>query len=578
MISARSDLTIPTISYKMITVESTSFYNFRLLQLEGVVGMKYAVDRYMLGHEQEVAAESFLLLSCIPRRTQRFYCPECGETVFFRAKGNGEFYHQKQIEGITPECDKRVDGRSGLSLYERAGLSMYIVSDTWGQYRLGISFPPLGKQALDAAAQQKAEVRITAHGQECRFRVSPTLFFADQSTLLPIDFLPPAGENYSIEIKNTVGIVGIRQKWANYADGFKAGGAFFHYGVESGRKIRRGDSISTGRPYYLVTEQSYDPPHSEIQTEQVGSIRLKSGKLSVSKFIVNVSTENENRYRSINNHLNSRFGVWLLDTAPELTTLWPPTVLQQDTQVPLTSVTRKLYCSVSSGNDTPNVYFYDDLNYGSSDPQPVIEGGVILPFYRLEIAASVDRKYVGRETFYRRSLLPAHTFSYEIKFEDANGCPLDLEDSTQTSLIAAHSVNANAKMELWIGCKGKLFQHIAIRENTTPMPALECPEEVYQIIKENDVCSLLFYCHTRETASISHFDDVSVLTVLKKHRYGPLVPVPAWVACFVRDCSKRGNIMLARFVCGEISGSKIPLGFLNALFSMKKAVIGDGSK
>ena len=563
----------------MFTTESTSFYNFRLPQLEGVVGMKYAVDRDMRGHEQEVAAESFLLLSYIPERKTRFYCPECGETVFFRAKGSGEFYHQKQIEGITPECDKRVDGRSGLSLYERTGLSMYIVSDTWGRYRLGISFPPLGKQTLDAATQQKAEVRITAHGQECRFRVSPTLFFADQSTLLPIDFLPLAGENYSIEIKNIGGIVGIRQKWTNYADGFKAGGALFQYGVESGRKIRRGDSISTGRPYYLVAKQPYAPPYPEIQTEQVGSIRLKNVELFVGKLTVNVSAKNENRYLLVNNHLNSRFGVWLLETAPELTTLWPPTVLQQDTQVPLTSATRKLYCSVSSGNDTPNVYFYDDLNYGSLVSQRnVIEDGVILPFYGLEIAVSVDRKYVGREAFYRRSLLPAHTFSYEVKFEDVNGCPLDLEDFTQTSLIAACSVKANAKMELWIGCKGKLFQHIAIRENNTPMPALECPEEVYQIIKENDVCSLLFYCHTRETASISHFDDVSVLTVLKKHQYGPLVPVPAWVACFVRDCSKRGNIMLARFVCGEISGSKIPLGLLNALFSMKKAIIGDGSK
>jgi predicted RNA-binding Zn-ribbon protein involved in translation (DUF1610 family) len=98
--------------------------------------MRYAVDRYILGHEREIAAKSFLPLSYIPSRKERFFCPECGETVFFRAKGDGEFYHQKQTES-TPECDKRVDGRSGLSLYERTGLSMYIVPK---QYRRTVLF------------------------------------------------------------------------------------------------------------------------------------------------------------------------------------------------------------------------------------------------------------------------------------------------------------------------------------------------------------------------------------------------------------------------------------------------------
>ena len=51
--------------------------------------MRYAVDRYILGHEREVAAKSFLPLSYIPSRKERFFCPECGETVFFAPKAMG---------------------------------------------------------------------------------------------------------------------------------------------------------------------------------------------------------------------------------------------------------------------------------------------------------------------------------------------------------------------------------------------------------------------------------------------------------------------------------------------------------
>ena len=317
--------------------------------------MKYAVDRYMLGHEQEVAAKSFLSLSYIPRRKERFFCPECGETVFFRAKGDGEFYHQKQTER-TPECDRRVDGRSGLSLYERTGLSMYIVRDTNERYSLGISFPPLGRQTLDIATQQKVGIRITAGVEKREFSVNSTLFFSDQSTLLPIDFLPSAGKNYIIEIQNANGIANIRQKWANYAEGFEFGGGLFHWGDEGGRKVHRGDGVSPGKQYYVVTSEPYFPPYPEIQTERMGSICLKNGELAVSKLTISVSTRDANRYSLVNSYLKSRFGVWLLATAPELTTLWPPTVSQQDAQITIVPAAKNLYCSVSSGNDAPNIY------------------------------------------------------------------------------------------------------------------------------------------------------------------------------------------------------------------------------
>jgi len=539
--------------------------------------MRYAVDRYILGCEQEVTAESFLQYSHIPERKNRFFCPECGETVFFRAKGSGEFYHQPRKD-ITPECDKRVDGHSGLSLHERTGLPLYLVLDAGEWYCLGISFPPLGEQTLDVAARHKVNVRIVAHGQECKFGVSSLLFLANQSTLLPVDFLPPAGENYTVELQNAGDIAGIRQKWANYADGFEAAGALFQYGEESGRKIHRGDGISPGKKYYLVTERSYTPPYPEICSERIGFIRLKDGELTVSRLTVNVSTRNADQYSSINSYLRSEFGIWLLKTAPELTTLWPPTVLQQDAQVPAASAVRKIYCSVSSGNDTPNVYYFYPGN--SVSQLNVVKNSVILPFDGSEIAASVDRKYVGREVFYRnrRTLRSAHAFSYEVTLEDGSGHPLDWKTLTQASFATVRSIKANAKMELWIGCKGNIYQHVTIRENITQMPALEYPEEVYLVVRENNDYSIFCSCCAKRTEGAVQLDEACALTTLKRHRYGPLVPAPVWVAWLVRDCGKQGNITLARFICDEVNGGKIRLGLLKALFSMKKIMIWEGAK
>ena len=89
--------------------------------------MKTAIDRYVLGSEKEVSADDFYN-QYIPRKNDRFFCPECGEKVFWVSKGGtqpNKFNHFKRTDA-TPECDKRVDGRSDLYLYERVGLPLYL--------------------------------------------------------------------------------------------------------------------------------------------------------------------------------------------------------------------------------------------------------------------------------------------------------------------------------------------------------------------------------------------------------------------------------------------------------------------
>lgn len=108
--------------------------------------MKYAVDRFDLGTEIEVSADS-ISSEYIPRRKERFYCPECDEIVYFRSKGGSQpcqFYHKVKTQ-TSKECENRVDGKSGLCLYERVGLPIYLTGIESGMFFLNIGFPPLGE-------------------------------------------------------------------------------------------------------------------------------------------------------------------------------------------------------------------------------------------------------------------------------------------------------------------------------------------------------------------------------------------------------------------------------------------------
>lgn len=217
--------------------------------------MKYAIDRYTIGTEKEVSAEDFDGNYYIPNRRNRFYCPECGEIVYFRAKGGSKpnhFYHQEKTDR-TPECDRGVDGRSNLSLSERVGLPMYITSLVPGVFQLNIGFPAIRSEMLEKTIEANYTVEISHDNRHQSLRVDHINFIEDTLSLVPVNFIPKNGENYIITISGDKSIYGLRRKWSNYADGFDKGGAIFTYDDSSGKKVRRGDSISTNKRYFVVT-------------------------------------------------------------------------------------------------------------------------------------------------------------------------------------------------------------------------------------------------------------------------------------------------------------------------------------
>lgn len=201
--------------------------------------MKYAIDRYGIGNEIEVNADDFDNQHYIPQRRTRFYCPECNEIVFFRAKGGShpnQFYHKEKTDR-TPECDKRVDGRSNLTISQRVGLPLFITQISTGNFQLNIGFPAISAKTLDNAAQFDCTVKMSSY-QQCRtVKVNQTNFLSDNTTLIPIDFIPLYGRNYSISVVGKAQFFDLQRKWSNYADGFESNGAIFSYSETGGKKF-----------------------------------------------------------------------------------------------------------------------------------------------------------------------------------------------------------------------------------------------------------------------------------------------------------------------------------------------------
>ena len=273
--------------------------------------MKDAIDRFVNnreGREIEVSAEDIYEEyrgGYIPRKHERFFCPECQEKVFWRCRGGQQpdvFYHQKKTD-ISPECDKRVDGNSDLHIYERTGLPIYLKHNFGNTYTLNLAFPALGEQKLHQAFSSKLSISIS---NKLRFPITPSRFYADETTLIPIDFVPYYGKNFEIEIIG-VGASIIQKKWSDYADGFCSDGAIFSIHNDYGKKIKRGHSITIGKDYYLVSKD-FRPLYPEIHSRKIGRIRLNDTDYYVYIFNVDISVESA-QFSNINNYFYKRFRV-----------------------------------------------------------------------------------------------------------------------------------------------------------------------------------------------------------------------------------------------------------------------------
>lgn len=524
--------------------------------------MKYAIDRYGVGLEKEVSADIFYN-KYIPQKKDRFFCPECGERVFWVSRGGSlpdKFSHYKRTEQ-TPECERRVDGYSELNLYERVGLPVYLTVRFGNQFCLNIGFPAIGRQLLSEAAQQEMKICISGSEHRRTILVDAVRFVEDNITLVPVDFIPDSGKNFTVEIEPEVKAVRLRKEWSDYAEGFWCEGAIFTYGETGGKKIRRGDSVSPDRQYYVIARQ-FAPPQ-EIRSKELGKIRLNRNNYNVFLIHIDVSVENIDRYKYVNNYLLRQFGVWLLPTPPEIIPLWPPMV-EQGILIPVKSHA-KVYCSVSSGNDEPNVFRYDGHKASSLIVDSYGRGihEVDFSVSSREMILSVDRKYAGREIGFQAKEITHPKFEYDFFVEKENGNLLEWQDVTRDVLSEAFIVNANARIEMYLGSRDKVFRHISVREPRVAVAAWHNAAEVLLVVGNG----VLRYFQVSAANKAESLKKQLTVDKIRKCSGGQQIPVPYWVINMLLAWRKEGAVDVFEEVKRMIGNGKIPVKLLEILYN-----------
>jgi len=487
--------------------------------------MKYAIDRYGIGAEIEVDADDFDNQYYIPQRRTRFYCPECNEIVFFRAKGGShpnQFYHQEKTDR-SPECDKRVDGRSNLTISQRVGLPLFITQISTGNFQLNIGFPALGTKTLESAARFDCTVKISSY-QQCRtVKVDQSNFLSDNTTLIPINFIPLHGRNYSISIEGRTHIFDLQRKWSDYADGFEPNGAIFSYSETGGKKIRRGDSISTNRYYYAVVRNEF-LFHSNISQTAIGKIIINKTTFKIIKFMIDVSVDNTREFTHISSYMKSNFGVWLLECQPELIPVWPP-VVQQDYMIPV-KINSSVVCVVSSGNTDPSVYSYSGNAVYKKEVKTVSNGihTVELSLGLYPTILSVDRKYAGREIAFIAKSLHRSSYSYDFSYINYIGEESELTKILKNDVAKSFILKSNSKFDLYLGTSEMVYKHFSVREQQTSITENSGITEISLLIGSSVYECIKF---AKDIAFNTDLDNYSQ-TIIASAR-GELIPIPVWV-------------------------------------------------
>lgn len=521
--------------------------------------MLFAVDKYQVGIEKEIAAKS-LFGQYIPNKKKRFFCPECGGQVFWRSRGGSNpdmFYHEKKTD-FSPECDKRIDGKSGLYLYQRIGLPMYICKSGCG-WKLELGFPALGNELLCSAAAKNTVVVISAGKDTCRKTVDCTNFYSDKTTRIPVDIVPSGNEKYIITIQSSgVGYI-IRQKWSDYADGI-GDGAIFQYSESGGKRVKQGDSICPEKEYFLIAKK-FNSPFSEIEAKQVDHIFLSEQKYNIYVITIHISSSRKEQYRHIDEYLKSIYGVGLLDIVPTLIPLWPP-VVEQDVWIPANEK-KEIICAVSSSNDTPTVYQYQG-NSVIELPVIVDENGnksLNLSVSSTEKIVSVDRKYVGREQGIKLTCIEPPIFSREFRVF-YNNTEINLDSLTENILSAASYVISNYRQEIAFQDKHYNFQVVKIKEAQTNLPERFDAIALYllcegSVIKKYDVLYKI-------SESLLP-DEGETIKALKMHNVGCRVVAPSWLTSLISEYSRQGYGRVAKYLKQCIMQKRITIGLLQEL-------------
>lgn len=367
--------------------------------------MKTALDFYERGKQKEADADEYN--RALSYRRERFVCPECGEAVFLTGrKGFGNYFAHFKKSEASAECDRRVDGHPTNSVYERIGLPIYMRKNMSGNFGLYMGFKALPSSIMEAAIRERVSLKINGKNS---YRINEERFSCDHTSLIPLDYIPALGMKYKINYEPITKASHVLRHWSDYADGFSSEGSIFTVTEQGGKKIRRGDSITTDTEYYWVRKSTQLPSFIPgIKMKETGKLILKNEVWNVFHGIFS-SELNDRDFSYLTSYLRNNLKIHLLEKEPEFLPIWPPVLKHEDGYV-VNESCDNIYGYISSGNEQPKVYAYNGV-LNIPDELTTADGIACLKPRALDTLVNIDRKYVSNGTLFQKKQM--HVISHE---------------------------------------------------------------------------------------------------------------------------------------------------------------------
>ncbi|UZW13462.1 hypothetical protein OSC52_16700 [Clostridium pasteurianum] len=494
--------------------------------------MKTAIDHYSLGKQKEVEASDFARGSSFFQG--RFTCPECGESVFLTSRKYSNLFSHYHKTDASPECDRRVDGNSSLTIYERLGLPLYFRINN-GNFYLSMGFRAIPSDILHRASTEGVYIEISENSRNSpsryKYFVNEERFYSDATTFIPIDFIPRYEQQYSISFSKGGIEYSLKEIWSDYADGFSNAGALFTSNERGGKKIRHGDSITCDTEYYWVRKDTGLPKYiSGIQMKLCGNLILKDEKYYVFKGNFNANLLNERQFRQLADYLRNYMKIFLLDKQPEVIPLWPPCVRVGDGYDVL-DIEKNMFCNVISGNETPKVFVYQGSNIYPSEiliKKTSAENSMIS--FRVSSNATlinVDRKMISTGTCFKYRKMELKELESEI---------LEIVNSEYCDVNSLHQIRTDKELKFYtptdvevirVDDKGNISKSKSI-DGILEIKKLKNQDKIY-ILSHNRLIYSADIQRDKNRGTEIDYDDTKLYNFLKVHNRDVRVVMPVSV-------------------------------------------------
>ncbi len=180
-----------------------------------------------------------------------------------------------------------------------------------------------------------------------------------------------------------------------------------------------------------------------------------------------------------------------------------------------------------------------------------------------EAVFSVDRKYAGREICFQAKQITYPKFEYIFSVEKENGSLQEWEDVTRDFFSEAFFVNSNARMEMYIGSRDKVFRHISVRESQASVAAWYNAAEVLFVVGNG----VLKHFQISDTNKAERIKKQLTMDKIRESIGGEQVPVPYWVANMLLMWRKEGFGNIFEEVKRMTGNGKIPIRLLEILYT-----------